>query len=157
MILVTLGTQDKQFERILKVVDKAIEDGYIKDEVIAQTGYTRYSSPRMKCFDFIPDKELDKLVDKSELIITHGGVGSITSALKKGKKVFAMARLECFKEHKNDHQVQIVNKFEELGYIKRITTYEDFIKDYKNLDKFKPKKPRFGNTKILDIVEEFIG
>jgi len=157
MILVMTGTQDKQFERILKIVDKAIKENIIKDEVVAQTGYTKFTSDDMKCFDFIPDKELTKLIDKADLIITHGGVGSITSALKKNKKVFAMARLECFKEHKNDHQVQIVNKFEELGYIKRITSFDDFVKNYKSIDKFKPKKPKFGNTKILDIVENYIG
>ena len=33
MILVTLGTQKQQFNRLLNMVDKAIEEGLIKDEV----------------------------------------------------------------------------------------------------------------------------
>ena len=39
MILVTLGTQDKSFERLLKAVDKCIDKGYIKDKVVVQAGF----------------------------------------------------------------------------------------------------------------------
>ncbi len=38
MILVTLGTQDKQFFRLLKAIDDEIEKGNIKDKVIVQAG-----------------------------------------------------------------------------------------------------------------------
>ena len=44
MILITLGTQDKSFERLLKAVDKEIENGNIKEKVIAQIGTTKYES-----------------------------------------------------------------------------------------------------------------
>ena len=82
MILITVGTQDKQFERILKIVDNAIRRGVVKDEVIAQAGYTKFKSNNMKVFDFISAKELNEYVSKADLIITHGGIGSLTSALK---------------------------------------------------------------------------
>ena len=42
MIFVTLGTQDKSFERLLKAIDKEIEKGTIKDKVVVQAGYTKY-------------------------------------------------------------------------------------------------------------------
>ena len=42
MIFVTLGTQDKTFERLLKAIDKAIENGEIKEKVIVQAGNTKY-------------------------------------------------------------------------------------------------------------------
>ena len=59
MILVTLGTQDKEFKRLLKAVDKAIEDKVIRDEVIVQAGCTKYKSKNMKIFDLIPIHEFD--------------------------------------------------------------------------------------------------
>ena len=37
MILVTLGTQDKSFDRLLKAIDKEIENKNIK-EIAAKTG-----------------------------------------------------------------------------------------------------------------------
>ena len=53
MILVVLGTQDKQFTRLLDDVSREIELGHIKDEVIVQAGQTKYSSDKMKIFDFL--------------------------------------------------------------------------------------------------------
>ena len=38
LIFVSLGTNDKSFERLLKTIDKEIEKGNIKDKVIAQSG-----------------------------------------------------------------------------------------------------------------------
>ena len=117
MILVTLGTQDKSFERLLKAIDKQIEKGNIKDKVIVQAGYTKYESKNMEIFDLIGPKEFDELVDKCDILITHGGVGSIISGLKKGKKIIAAPRLEKYKEHTNDHQKEIVKEFEKSGYL----------------------------------------
>ena len=42
MILVTLGTQDKSFVRLLKAIDREIKKGNIKEKVIVQAGYTKY-------------------------------------------------------------------------------------------------------------------
>ena len=38
MILVVLGTQDKQFTRLLEAVDREIEKGVIKEKVVVQAG-----------------------------------------------------------------------------------------------------------------------
>ncbi|UKI27648.1 MAG: hypothetical protein L6V91_03385 [Bacilli bacterium] len=42
MILITLGTQDKQFTRLLESVQKEIDKGNIKDEVVVQAGHTKF-------------------------------------------------------------------------------------------------------------------
>ena len=48
MILVTLGTQDKTFIRLLEKIDDLIEKGLIKDQVVVQSGYTKYHSSNME-------------------------------------------------------------------------------------------------------------
>ena len=48
MILITLGTQDKAFTRVLEKVDELIEKKIIKEEVIVQAGHTKYKSKNMK-------------------------------------------------------------------------------------------------------------
>ena len=107
MILVTLGTQDKPFTRLLDAIQKAIDQKIIKEEVIVQAGCTKYESKDMKIFDLIPADEFDKLVKKCRILITHGGVGSIMTGLKAGKVVIAAPRLSKYKEHTNDHQKEI--------------------------------------------------
>ena len=44
MIFVTLGTQDKDFSRLLKAIDREIEKGTIKEKVIVQAGHSKYES-----------------------------------------------------------------------------------------------------------------
>ena len=48
MILVTLGTQDKEFPRLLQAIEKQIEKGNIKEDVIVQAGCTKFTSKYMK-------------------------------------------------------------------------------------------------------------
>lgn len=116
-ILVTLGTQDKPFNRLLEAIDKAIERKEIVDEVVVQAGYTKYNSKNMKVLEYVPFDEFGKYIDSADVIITHGGVGSILSSVKKGKKVVAVARLAEFGEHTNDHQLQVIEKMSKDGYI----------------------------------------
>ena len=82
MILVMLGTQNNSFHRLLEEIDKLINDGQIKEEVVVQAGYTKYESTNMKIFDFISNDELDELEQQASCIITHGGVGSIISSVE---------------------------------------------------------------------------
>ena len=56
-------------------------------------------------------------INDCNILITHGGVGSIISGLKKDKKVIAVPRLEKYKEHVNDHQLQIIENFNNKKYI----------------------------------------
>jgi UDP-N-acetylglucosamine transferase subunit ALG13 len=42
MILVTVGTHNQPFDRLLKEIDRLVEQEEIKDKVIAQIGYSKY-------------------------------------------------------------------------------------------------------------------
>ena len=98
MILVSLGTQDRQFTRLLEAVEKQIQLGNIKEKVIVQAGETKYESDCMEIFDLIPSKEFLKLLEECSLLITHGGVGTIIDGLHHHKKIIAAARLCEFGE-----------------------------------------------------------
>lgn len=156
MILVTLGTQDKEFKRILKAVDKAIEDKVITEEVIVQAGFTKYKSDNMEIFDLIPIDEFNKLIKKANLIITHGGVGSILSGLINNKKVIAIPRLKKYDEHESNHQQQIVDSFYDEGYILKIDDIKDFENILKQATTFKPKKYKSNNKTYIDNINNYI-
>ena len=112
MILVTLGTQDKKFYRLLNVIQKVIDDGIIKDKVIVQAGYScDYKSNDMEILNLVSIEKFKKLISECDILITHGGVGSIITGLKENKKIIAVPRLKKYKEHTNDHQIQIVDNF----------------------------------------------
>ena len=156
MIFVTLGTQDKGFPRLLEAIDKQIEKGNIKEKVIVQAGLTEYDSDNMEIFDLVPQKEFDKYVDEASLIITHGGAGSILTAVKKDKKVIAAARLAKYKEHNNDHQLQIVDEFSKCGYILKLDNFDELDKVIKKAKSFKPKKYVSNTKNIENLVIKYI-
>lgn len=152
MILVTLGTQQQQFIRLLDY----IENSKIKDEIIVQAGHTKYNSKKMKIFDFIDYDKMNEYVDNADLIITHGGTGSITGPLKKGKVVIACARKRKYREHVDDHQEQIVDIFFEEGYILKLDEnikLSDLIKRSKT---FKPRKFVSNNSIFIKKLENEI-
>ena len=154
MILVTLGTQKQQFNRLLE----KIEESKIKDKIIVQAGYTKFKSNKMEMFDFIPYEEMNKLIDDADLIITHGGTGSILMPLSKSKKVIACARLSKYGEHVDNHQTEIVDLFDSKGYIIKIEENDSIDDLIKKMKKFEPKmyksnKDNFIN-KLIQIIEE---
>lgn len=156
LILVTLGTQDKPFNRLLELIDKKIEEGVIKDEVIAQIGHTKFESKNMQIFEFLSEEEFKDLMNKASLIITHAGVGTILNAIKLDKPVIACARLVEYGEHQSNHQIEIIDEFEKEGFILALRDFNDFDKIYKKSKRFKPNKIKSNNKKFVNNLEEFI-
>ena len=156
MIFVTLGTHDKPFNRLLEAVQKQIDLGNINDKVIVQAGATKFVSKDMEIFDLISMTKFDELVSKCDLLITHGGVGSIMTGLKKGKKVIACARLAKYKEVVNDHQKQIIENFDKTGYIIGVTNLDDLDKALKRVKDFKTKRFVSNTENMIKLVKEKI-
>ena len=156
MIFVTLGTQDKSFERLLQAIDREIERGNIKEKVIVQAGYTKYESKNMEIMDLVSQDEFDKLMKSCSLLITHGGVGSILTGIKYGKPVIAAARLKKYKEHNNDHQLQITTEFNKDGFILTALDNKEFHECLKKINKFKPKKYQSNTNNMIKLIEDYI-
>jgi len=156
MILVLLGTQNNSFHRLLEEIDRLIESEVIKEEVIVQAGYTQYTSENMEILGLISKEELEELQNKADLIITHGGVGSILLSVTKNKKVIAVPRLHQYGEHVNDHQKQIVELFNERGYIIGVEGVKGLEEAIKKVEDFEPKKYQQNHDKMLKIIEDFI-
>lgn len=117
MIFITLGSQKFQFNRLLKCVDNLVESKIIEEEIFAQVGYSDYIPKHYSYKKFLDRNEYMEKVNKCNLVITHGGTGAIIGAIKRGKKVIAIPRLKKFGEHVDDHQVQIVNQFNDMNLI----------------------------------------
>ena len=157
MILVMLGTQNNDFHRLLKEIEKNIENGNINEEVFVQAGFTKYKSDKMKIFSLTSKENLEDLIKQAELIITHAGVGSIEMALEQNKKVIAVPRLKKFGEHVNDHQKDIEKKLDEKGCLIGIDDVSKLGIALKKVKKFIPKKYEKSNSdEIIYIIKTFI-
>ena len=156
MILVLLGTQNNSFVRLLKAMQDGIDKKKINTKVVVQAGFTKFSSKDMKIFKFIDKDELSKLQEEADLIITHGGVGSIISSLKKGKKVIVVPRLKKYGEHVNNHQLQIARRFGQEGYVKYVINLKHLEKMINTIDKFTPRNYESNESNVITIIENYI-
>ena len=156
LILVTLGTNDKSFHRLLEELERLIEKSIIEDPVVVQAGFTKYDTDKMEVFDLIPMEKFDEFINACDLLITHGGVGSIISGLKNKKKVIAIPRLEKYGEHVNDHQLQIIENFDAAGYIIGLKEVEELEEALKRIGEFQPKTYQSNVGNMIQLIKEHI-
>ena len=156
LILVTLGTNDKSFVRLIKKIEELKIKGVITEDTVVQAGFTKYESEHMKIFDLIPMDEFNKLLKDCNLLITHGGVGTITAGLNNGKKVIAVPRLEKYKEHVNNHQLQIIENFADSGFILACYEVDDLEEVMQKLNGFNPKQYTSNTENMINLIEKHI-
>lgn len=117
MIFVTLGSQKFQFNRLLQAVDNLILQEIIDDVVFAQIGFSDYNPKYYHYKQFLDMEEFAHMEGSADIVITHGGTGTIIGAVKMGKKVIAIPRLKKYGEHVDDHQIQLIKQFEQMNII----------------------------------------
>lgn len=117
MIFVVVGTQKFQMNRFLKEIDELVKENIIKEEVFAQTGESDYKPKFYAYRAFLSKEDFENKIRECSLLISHGGVGTIISGLKKDKPVIVYPRLKKYGEHVDDHQLQIANAFEEINLV----------------------------------------
>ena len=140
MIFVTLGTSDYPFTRLLKQIDDLIENNIIKN-ITVQCGNEDYQPKNFTIIKNLDKKEFNEYLKKAEVVITHGGVGTIIDCIKMGKKVIAFPRKAENGEAKNNHQEQIINNLKNSGSILtgEINDLAKLLEKIKTLKKIKLK------------------
>lgn len=156
MIFVTLGSQKFQFNRLLKEIDELIEKGEIKEEVFAQIGYSDYKPKNYKFKEFLDRDEFTKNMKLCRVVLTHGGTGAIISAIKQNKQVIAVARLEKYNEHVDNHQLQIIKEFKNLNYIEEANEIKLLINKLNNLENKKFDKYASNTYEVIKNICSFI-
>lgn len=156
MIFVITGSQKFQFNRLLKKIDELIEQEMLQEEVFAQTGYSDYIPKNYRYQNFMGRDEFARVMEESRIVITHGGTGAIIGAVKLGKKVIAVPRLAMYKEHVDDHQVQLLTQFEEMHLICSCYELENLGEDLLAIEE-EQFQPYVSNTAtIIQDIEEFL-
>lgn len=157
-VLITIGSMvEKKFTRLFKIIDELCDEGVLDGkQVTAQVGFDSYQSTRFKCFDMIPDEDFKQLIDECDLIISHAGTGTVTSGIKKGKKVIIFPRMVRYDEHYDDHQLELAELFTKQGYVLQAINKEELKYHILHLDEFIPVPFVSNNTRMNKLVINFI-
>lgn len=156
MIFVTLGSQKFQFDRLLQKLDELIEKNVITEPVTAQIGASTYLPKHFEYVRFMDREQFAATMDQCDIVVTHGGTGVIISAVKKGKKVIAVPRLAKYKEHVDDHQLQLLQQFDDLQIICACYDLEQFEEFYGEI-RIREFRPYVSNTHvIIESIEAYL-
>ena len=158
MIFVTAGNHFQGFERLLKKVDEIAHR--IPHEIVIQKGYSKYVPQNTKYFDFVPMNIAMEYLQKSDLVVSHAGMGTIILCKEYGIPIIIFPRRQKFKEHVNDHQMEIAQVLEERGDKNIYVVYEENQLEEKMM-KIVGKKgiveaENRGRENLIRTIKEFI-
>lgn len=177
MIFVSLGTQDKPFNRIIDYVISLKEN--LKElqgeKIIIQLGQTKLlksDNERIKnleniiIYDMLKPEKMKDIIKDSDIIITHAGVGTIMECLEMDKEIIVVPRKVENLEHVNNHQEEIAFEMEKKGFLTKVDTYEELenkismlLKDkYTNEDNKNLNKKKYisNNEKFNDNLIKYL-
>lgn len=156
MIFVILGTQKFQLNRLLKLIDEEIEKGRLTESVFAQIGNSNYIPQNYEWVKFLDKDKFEQKINESDIVITHSGVGSIITAINSQKPVIVFPRLKEYKEHVDDHQLEIAEAFAKKEFIVKYRDDVSLCEQIINAKNFKYKKYDTGREQIIYLIDEFI-
>jgi|GEM_PF-401597 len=114
-IFVSIGNGTGDFSRLLNAV--AVLEQREDLKVVVQHGRTSFTSKRSKTFAFTDEAGFRNHLAHCDVFITHGGVGSICTAVELEKKAVVIPRRAEYDEIVDDHQLFFARAMADENYI----------------------------------------
>jgi UDP-N-acetylglucosamine--N-acetylmuramyl-(pentapeptide) pyrophosphoryl-undecaprenol N-acetylglucosamine transferase len=124
LVFATVGAT-LPFDRLVISVETLKRQGLIHERVVVQTGVGGVRPQGLECHETLPFEEMLAMLRKADIVVCHGGTGSLITALREGCHVIAVPRLFGRGEHYDDHQAEITEAFAERGLIQVANTVEE--------------------------------
>jgi N-acetylglucosaminyldiphosphoundecaprenol N-acetyl-beta-D-mannosaminyltransferase len=116
LMLVTVGAT-LPFDRMVSSVATLKINGTIEEDVVIQTGVGGARPSGLETHEVLPFDQMLALLREADIVVCHGGTGSIITALREGCRVVAMPRRFEDGEHYDNHQLEITRALEQRGLI----------------------------------------
>jgi UDP-N-acetylglucosamine--N-acetylmuramyl-(pentapeptide) pyrophosphoryl-undecaprenol N-acetylglucosamine transferase len=115
------------FERLVRSVSDLKAAGDIPERLIVQTGEGGSRPAGAEVVETLPFDEVQALLVRADIVVCHGGTGSLITALRQGCRTIAMPRLFELGEHYDNHQAEITQAFAARGLI-QVANSEDELR-----------------------------
>lgn len=115
MLLAIVGTHEQQFNRLVKALDCMAQRKAYPGDIFIQYGYSSYVPQFARGAKMLGVDELGALADQANIIVTHGGPGSIWLAFERNKIPVVVPRNARYGEHVNDHQIAFARHMEQAN------------------------------------------
>lgn len=108
MILVTVGTEQFPFDRLMNWIQVLIDRGFIQaTDLVIQYGSCTTLPAGVEAYSVLAQEQFQSLVQRANLIISHCGEGTLLLLDTLQKPYILVPRSKRFQEHVDDHQVEL--------------------------------------------------
>jgi UDP-N-acetylglucosamine transferase subunit ALG13 len=116
-VFVTVGTDHHPFDRLVRWVDAWLENGDGRQvRCLVQHG-TSASPSHAERSDYLTYDAMCAAIDAADVVVCHGGPGTIMLAAHTGKVPIVVPRLRQLGEHVDDHQLFFTRRVANEGTI----------------------------------------
>lgn len=115
-IVLVFGHDSHSFGRLFEMFGKQTHLFPVQ-EIFVQHGATEYDfnysakTDRYESKDFVKADVLLRHINEADLVVCHAGGGILRDALLARKPCLVLPRLRVFREHINNHQLEIFDEF----------------------------------------------
>ena len=116
LMFVTVGAT-LPFDRMIQSVAELKAKGEIPEHVIAQVGKSGCKPEGIEAVENLSFDEIQSLLRDADIVVSHGGTGSLITALRERCRTVVMPRLFELGEHYDNHQLEISESFQKRGLV----------------------------------------
>ena len=155
LLFVTVGAT-LPFDRMVEMVSTLKARGDIPEDIVIQTGVGGVSPKGLNTFETLPfDRMLSYLRD-ADIVICHGGTGSLITALREGCRTIVMPRLFEKGEHYDNHQAEITRAFANRGLVMSANSLEELAAALKIVRTRPPVSATTNPSKLISHLRQIL-
>ena len=155
LVFATVGAT-LPFDRLVNMVDNARAAGLLPERIVMQCGRGGTQLPGVECHESLPFDEMKQILRRADIVICHGGTGSLITALREGCRVVAIARRFDRGEHYDDHQSEITEAFVNRGLIAAADNDEEFAAALQLVRSRNPKCATTDPSALVGFLQDYI-
>ena len=145
------------FERLVALVEHARDAGLIPETIVLQHGEGGRGIAGVRSVEGLPFDEVQDLLRRADLVVCHGGTGSLITALRAHCRVIAVPREFGRAEHYDDHQSEIAAALEERGLIQTAGTDREFGAALVRARATTPRSATTDPSALIDYLRDLAG
>ncbi|MCC5787804.1 MAG: hypothetical protein JJU33_14010 [Phycisphaerales bacterium] len=160
-LFLTVGTQ-LSFERLTGGVDRWAGACDVRPQVSAQAGPDEHRYEHLEVEPFVSPSRFNELFEQADAVVGHAGMGTILTAMTRGKPLLIMPRKASLGEQRNDHQLATAKHFEGRPGILVAWEEEDLAERLDELVGLASAPPSeaaaspWASERLLDFVRSFV-
>ncbi|MEL6139742.1 MAG: glycosyltransferase, partial [Cyanobacteria bacterium J06628_6] len=110
MILITVGTEKFQFNRLMRWIEQLIQQKILQpdqESIVVQYGACTVLPTQTQAHALLPVNDFKRLMQQARLIIAHCGEGTLNALLESNRPFILVPRSRSFGEHVDNHQIEM--------------------------------------------------